>query len=394
MIKFVLRRNLKYLLQLIIWNFIRDLEVFLIKYLFNFGNSLLFTTIMFIAEFFSGFIVYKYQKSFFLLNKFNDNNLNNVKTANGLGLIQNTFTYKLIPLDNYYKIYFLIFIVSISDFVQFMIRTNLIGKFINISVSLQSRLGANITIFATFYYVYALRLPIFKHQKFSLSIFGFCIIIIIIFEFIFQKINIFLSYGDLILVISIITLNTYISSVIDSIEKYLFEYNFINPFKALLFEGLFGFILTLLFFSMPQYLKDVAKVYNDNSGGRFTLFIFLLFIYLILCGGRNVFRVISIKLYTPMARAFSDYFLNPLYLLFCFVVENDFSPDDESKRVLFFLINLILSIIITFCGSVFNEFIVLFCCGLELNTYDQISKRAKIKQDIYLTEMADTESIV
>ena len=227
-----------------------------------------------------------------------------------------------------------------------------------------------------------------------MSIFGFCIIIIIIFEFIFQKINIFLSYGDLILVISIITLNTYISSVIDSIEKYLFEYNFINPFKALLFEGLFGFILTLLFFSMPQYLKDVAKVYNDNSGGRFTLFIFLLFIYLILCGGRNVFRVISIKLYTPMARAFSDYFLNPLYLLFCFVVENDFSPDDESKRVLFFLINLILSIIITFCGSVFNEFIVLFCCGLELNTYDQISKRAKIKQDIYLTEMADTESIV
>ena len=93
-----------------------------------------------------------------------------------------------------------------------------------------------------------------------------------------------------------------------------------------------------------------------------------------------------------MARAFSDYFLNPLYLIFCFAVKNDFSSDGDVKRVLFFIINLILSIIITFCGSVFNEFIVLFCCGLELNTYDQISKRAKIMQDIYLTEMVDVES--
>ena len=294
MIKFVLRRNLKYLLQLIIWNFIRDLEVILIKYLFNFGDSLLFTTIMFLAEFLSGLIVYKYQKSFFLLHKINDNNNNNINNVNSIGLIQNTLTYQLIPLDNYYKIYFLIFIVSISDFVQFMIRTYLIGKFINISMSLQSRLGANITIFGTFYYVYALRLPILKHQKFSLSIIGFCILIIIIFEFIFQEINIFLSYGDLTLVIFIIILISYFNSVIDSIEKYLLEYNFINPFKILLFEGLFGFILTLLFFFMPQYLKDVSKVYNEKSGGMFTLFLFLLFIYLILCGGRNVFRVISI----------------------------------------------------------------------------------------------------
>ena len=36
-----------------------------------------------------------------------------------------------------------------------------------------------------------------------------------------------------------------------------------------------------------------------------------------------------------------------------------------------------MSFIITLTGLVFNEFVVLFCCGLEYNTYKQITQRAK-----------------
>ena len=35
--------------------------------------------------------------------------------------------------------------------------------------------------------------------------------------------------------------------MIDSSEKYLFEYDNINPFYALLFEGFFGFLLSIAY---------------------------------------------------------------------------------------------------------------------------------------------------
>ena len=34
--------------------------------------------------------------------------------------------------------------------------------------------------------------------------------------------------------------------------------------------------------------------------------------------------------------------------------------------------------VITICGYVYNEFIVLFCCKLEYNTHHEITQRASI----------------
>ena len=59
-----------------------------------------------------------------------------------------------------------------------------------------------------------------------------------------------------------------------------------------------------------------------------------------------------------MALALAQYFLNPIYIIFTLIVEKDF----ESKRgnkYLFFSLNLILTIIISLCGCVYNEFIIL-----------------------------------
>ena len=64
MIKFALRRNLIYPLQLLIYNLLRNLETKLIDHLFEFRDSLVFTPIMFIGEFLVGLLVYKYQKNF------------------------------------------------------------------------------------------------------------------------------------------------------------------------------------------------------------------------------------------------------------------------------------------------------------------------------------------
>ena len=116
-----------------------------------------------------------------------------------------------------------------------------------ISGSLCSRLSGILLISAALYYIYDLKFNILRHQIFSLIVIGACLVIVIITEFIFQEINIFLPYGHFFLALVIIVLTHFFNSLLDLIEKYLFEFNFFNPFKALMFEGLFGFLLSCIY---------------------------------------------------------------------------------------------------------------------------------------------------
>ena len=56
-------------------------------------------------------------------------------------------------------------------------------------------------------------------------------------------------------------------------------------------------------------------------------------------------------------------------------------------------INIFLSIIMAFCSCVYNDFIVLYFCGLEYNTYLEVSKRSCLMDEIYpsLDEEEDNE---
>ena len=174
-----------------------------------------------------------------------------------------------------------------------MIWTAVVPKFLNISGSIVSRLSGILTISDALFYYYILRLAIFKHQFFSLIIIGVCLTIVIITEFIFQEINIFLTYGDFIIVLMLTFFCEVLAAILDAIEKYLFEYDFINPFYTLMLEGLFGFFMSFLCFFIPNYLDDVSLVFKNFSKGNIVLFIFLMIIYIILCGGRNVYRVVN-----------------------------------------------------------------------------------------------------
>ena len=212
-------------------------------------------------------------------------------------------------------------------------------------------------------------------------IIGICLIIIIVTEFFFQEINIFLTYSDFINALLLNFICQIFGALIDAIEKYLYEYDYLNPFYTLMYEGIFGFFMSLLYFLIPNYLDDIIIVYKTFSAGKLVLFTFLLILYIILCAGRNAFRVITTKLYSPMARALTDYFLNPIYHIYDFGMGNDFLNEGE-RDVLYFIINLFISLIISICGCVYNEFMVLFFCGLERDTYDQISKRSSITHEL------------
>ena len=114
-------------------------------------------------------------------------------------------------------------------------------------------------------------------------------------------------------------------SVEDSIEKYLFEYDYMDPFVVLIYEGLFGFLLTFFLFFLKEYFDDFIKVYNSYSGGEFALFIFLLVLYMVFSGLKNIFKVVTIKIYSPVAKMLTDYFINPLYFFYNMAVLSNYS---------------------------------------------------------------------
>ena len=382
MIKIALRRNLIYPLQLIIWNLIRKLETILVGNLFNFSNSLIYTPLMFIGEFISGLGIYLYQKKF----------LKKKKRA----ILYKTLSLRespdyIMPRDRKYKIYFLIFMASFFDWIQFMIWTVYVPRYINVSGSIVSRLGGILTITNGLFSYYALRLPILRHQLFSLIVIVICLIIIISTEYLFQEIDVFLTYKEFTFMMILVFICEAFGAYIDCVEKYLYEYNFYNHYITLMLEGIFGFIASFLCFCVPKYGQDLINVYKNNSAGNNILFTFLLLLYIILSGGRNIFRVITTKLYSPMARGLTDYFLNPLYISYDFGMKNDFLNKGE-RNIPYFIINLMLSIIISFCGCINNEFLILFFCGLDHETHHQISQRATSGSELILI-VDDNDSI-
>ena len=384
MIKFALRRNLIYPLQLLIYNLLRKLETKLIDHLFDFSDSLAFTPIMFIGEFLVGLLVYEYHKHFIKKKK---------KTYKFFSIELIEGDIKIKHPESNIKINLLIFFAAFFDWVQFSIWTSNFPKFSCLSGSLITRLSVISTIVGALFYYYILRLSLFKHQIFSIIIISIYVIIVIATEFIFQKINIALTYPKFIFLLFLAFFCQVFAALIDSIEKYLYEYNFVNPYFTLMLEGLFGFFISFLFFFNPDYLEDVKQFFKANKAGKIVLFLFLLIVNLVLCGARNLYRVITTKLYSPMARTLTDYFLNPIYLSVDFVLKKDFLKGTE-RNAAYFVVNLILSIFVSFIGCVYDEFIVLFFCGLDHDTHTQVTKRAISQNelsDIYTDKDDDSD---
>jgi hypothetical protein len=373
MIKFSTRGNIKFPLQLLLWNILRKFESSLISYFLGFDNSLIFTPLMFLGEFSAGLIIYLYQKKFLQKQK------NSEKIKNKSITLIVTEQY-LKAIDSKTKIFFLIFNSALFDFVQFGLSLHT-PKFVNVTGSIETRLAGFLTIFDALFYLYVLRFNIYRHQKFSLIGIGICLFLIIFSEFFFQDINIFLTYGQFVLVILLIFVVQFCSAMVDSIEKYLFEYNQLNQFLALMFEGIFGFFLTVIYAFFYNPFDDIVAMKKNNSTGNFVLLILALILYLILSGVKNAFRVTTTKIYSPMTTTFMDYILNPFYLTYDFASGLDYFTNGEINYA-YFILNLILSIIISFLGCVYNEFLILFCFGLERDTYNQITKRSFTEQEL------------
>ena len=89
----------------------------------------------------------------------------------------------------------------------------------------------------------------------------------------------------------------------------------------------------------------------------------------------QVYQIYCIVIHSPVIKSLAGYILTPL-LNFAFFLDKNFKKLFYDS-VTFFIISEILSIIIDFFGCVYNDFIILFCCGLEYDTKLDIASRAE-----------------
>lgn len=361
-----IRRNLYYIINLLIHYYLRKVDLIIINTKFQFNDSLIFTFLMFFGEFFAGLSIFLYQHIF--LKK-------DIKTVKHFKIPFSIYKPKMNRTDNIFKIGLLIFFSASFDF----IATFYIPRFEIVSSTAEYRFGGLIIIIGALICHFNLRIKILKHQFYSLIIIGICLAIIIILEIIYRGKGV--SFGDFCFAHMLVVGYLIFVPFTDVIEKYLIEFNFINPFLILMIESIFGFIFISIYSAGENLFKNFNEIYSNYSTGEFVLFIFLLFLYFVFSAGTNAYKILTNGLYSPMAKTLAVYVLNPLIFLYYFIIGNDFLSDGE-RDWFYFIANIIISLIISFLGFVFNEFIILSCCGLEYETHSFVSKRAGDDENI------------
>ena len=379
MIKLGIRNNLKYPLMLIIINVIKDYELKYIKEHCKYEEGSSSILLMFLSELIAGYIFYKKERSILIEKE--------IKTSSslvGIKLIQSSEELESKPLDNTLKIIFLMFAATFFDFYDtFLFSFYLSNLYDDFSSSLLDRLECILAIVTSILCYYLLKFPLYKHQKYSLVVISIGLILIIISEYLvlFFFIDEFKKNKmlyDFITGLVFVIIDNFFFSMIFIVEKYLFEYDYINPFQMLMFEGAFGSVMGFIYLFINKPFKEFKDVYDNKDKSKFIILILGLIIYHILIGAGNCYRVKINKLFSPTHLAFLYYISGPLTIITSFLNEGDFTINGE-RNYYYFSFNLIISLIMLFCGCVYNELFVLFCCNLEQDTYHQISLRAQIE---------------
>ena len=385
MLKIVSRRNLIYPIYLIIWTFLREIISILLFQLFNFEGSVIYIFLMFLGEIIAGFFIFKYQKNFIERNHIPEI----ASQYNKFPLIQEKP--KMKKADNFKKIYFLVFTTALFDFFEFIISTYYIEKIPNISETLKFRLGGILIIVSSLLYWKLLKFKLFKHQIVSLIVICICIILIIISEYIFLYVDKIIFIKELNFAILLSSLSHIFMAYNNIIEKYLIEFDFLNPFFILFYQGIIGLTLTIILSCIENPFKGIKVLYDNTSNLMFLFFLFLLLLYFLFGALKNIYRMVTIMIFSPMNKNLTDIIINPIYVIYYFIAGEDFIKDGKNNYFYFF-VNLILLVLIDISCLIFNEFLILFCCRLDHNTYESISIRALKTDDSSINSDTSEES--
>ena len=380
MLKIETRHNLVYPGMLILFIGLRRIIEILIESKFNSVGNYLLNTLIFFSKFIAGLIAKNFAK--FIIKPNNDINERGYSI---MGIKLTKTNLEISSIDSIPKIIVLIFFASYFDIIGTIIRKNF-NMNDKKNKSIEERIKGFQIISSAVLCYFTIRTKMYKHNVFSLIIIFICLIIIIIFEIFYYSKGTLLNSKNILLTL----FSGFGRAILDTIEKYLFEFNYLNPFKVIMFEGLINtifIILIIILFDRDVFNEDIEKF--KNLDGKI-YFIILLFLYFIFSGLKNIYRVSTIKLYSPMTRALAEIFLDPIIIMYTLYRDNEIY---DSNFWVFYVIKIFCFIIMTFCSCIYNDFIVLYCWGLEYNTYSQITKRSLTNENtIYLDESFDMKS--
>ena len=365
MIKISTRKNILYLLLLFAYYYLRKIDGIIISKVLDFHSSFIFTFLMAFGELFGGLAIYLYQKFLFINNKSSSKRF----LIKIIGKKK-----KMNRADGWIKIIILIIFASFFDFYESIILNYIIQGLAEISPTIDQRLCFIITISSSLICTYALRLKIGRHQVFALIGMGISSGIVIILEIIFKIKGKVLS--KLVIAYLLVICHLVFVTFTDVIEKYLIEYDFIDAFILLASEGAFEIVLCSIYSCVENPFKDIKNYHNNEKNKKyFPLLIFLLVLYFAFSAGLNVYRILCNVLYSPMAKSLPAYFLNPIFITYYFIFENDFTVG-KKRNYIYFIINVIISIFIDLFAFIYNEFFILYCFDLEKETHFGISERS------------------
>ena len=377
MIKIRLRKNLLYLFvyyiaSIINCNIIRS-SIFNLSHYYQ---LLIFDFLYPLENIIGGLVVFLYQK-------YSTRKKEKPKFF-GIKLIQNK---KNNVTDGKFKKIILIFFASYFNFYGSLISTKFSNDLSPWSLSsMKMRLSSIQIIISTLICIYALGFEIKRHHKISLIVMGIFMLLLFSTDIIYINLNNsgYLKSRNLRRAIFeyFLILHYYISySFGDCIEKYLVDYNYMNPFIILMFEGIFEFLMTPIFLLPIGMFPHNAFTKIKKLG----IFIFLFILYNLLQVIINIYRIYCNVIYSPMARSLIDYLLNPFINIVAFFLAND-----SFNNHAYLIIIEIECIVLSFFGCIFNEYIILYCCGLERETQDEIAVRANNQFQNELDDIKDT----
>ena len=357
-IKIGIRHNLLYPFLLIIFIEVRRIEIIIINEFFKYKGPFVFPILIFLSKF-----------SFGLMGFYYYNNYEKKPFKSHYITIQKLSNYEIKSPDSNFKIFILIIIASIFDFLgTFMRKFSKTSQNQTTADTLEHSVRSLQVFISAILCYNTIRIKIYKHQFFSLIIIIICVFLIFLAEMICVNKDI----GVKIISFLLTCFSCFCRAFLDTIEKYLFEFDFMNPFKCMMFEGLINTFLTLfllfIFQVSSEDIKNILKIISK----QFYIIIFLI-IYFLISGFKNIYRVITIKMYSPMTRALCESIFDPFLVVY--YIFRDIDIQDLNFWIYFGVI-LFASIIMPISSCIYNEFFVLYCCGLEHETHLEITKRS------------------
>ena len=355
LIKFGFRESLLYPGLFVLYLAIRRIVKYLLEVqLLEIKLSYNLVLIMFIFEIIIGLIY------LFFRNRKNDTTV--TSEFMGIPLIKEDSSLK--RPDSNLKVIILIILAAYFEMIGVTSRRyltiNTTSNESNLYDEYHAKYRSSEIIIASILCLFTLKIKIYRHHIFSLIVIVICLVVISITEIFCQTYK---------LIFCVFILISSISRVfLDTIERYLFEIDFVDIYKITIFEGVIDTIFTSFLFLFDGPKEELMNLLYNKEGVnnlKYWIGIFLFLVYGALSALKNINRRFTVKIYSPMTRALAESILDPFFITYGYIG----NKQPNEKELISFIVTFICSILMVFCSCIYNEIFVLYCFGLERKTH-------------------------